>query len=136
MSGEQAPNDIPAENRRDAPVSSGRELLDRIIIIRDSDPDPSDRTASNARIETLLAENPVLTRSLFEDFWREYMSVQLRTRTWKQLKRLENSPPEGDYPQNPVYPLLRQALKNQIGGQEQALERVIQDILDEFEPAT
>jgi len=136
MSGEQAPNDIPAENRRDAPVSSGRELLDRIIIIRDSDPDPSDRTASNARIETLLAENPVLTRSLFEDFWREYMSVQLRTRTWKQLKRLENSPPEGDYPQNPVYPLLRQALKNQIGGQEQALERVIQDILDEFEPAS
>ena len=52
-------------------------------------------------------------------------------RTIKQMKRYEGGPAEGDFPPNPIYGLLKQAVKKHLSGFEEAVERIVQDILDE-----
>ncbi len=114
------------------PVRRGRALLDRIVLIRDADVDPMGRSKSDARVEKLLEENPESALALFTDMWREYIQKQLAEgRTIKQMKRYEGGPAEGDFPHNPIYGLLKQAVKKQRGGVEEAVERIVQDILDE-----
>ena len=114
------------------PVSRSRALLDRIVMIRSTDVDPMDRSESDARVEKLLEENPESALALFTDMWREYIQKQLAEgRTIKQMKRYEGGPAEGDFPPNPIYGLLKQAVKKKRGGFEEAVERIVQDILDE-----
>ena len=129
MNGERPQEKVPLKLN---PESRSRALLDRIVAIRSTDVDPMDRSESDARVEKLLEENSESALALFTDMWREYIQKQLAEgRTIKQMKRYEGGPAEGDFPPNPIYGLLKQAVKKQRGDDEEAVERIVQDILDE-----
>ena len=129
MNGEHPQEKAPLKPN---PESRSRALLDRIVMIRSADSDPMDRSESDARVEKLLEENPESALVLFKDLWKEYIQKQIAGgRTIKQMKRYEGGPAEGDFPPDAIYGLLKQAVKKQRGGVEEAVERIVQDILDE-----
>ena len=129
MNGEHSHERAPFETDS---MRRSRALLDKIVMIRSTDVDPMNRSESDARVEKLLEENPESALALFKDLWKEYIQKQLAAgRTIKQMKRYEGGPAEGDFPPNPIYGLLKQAVKKQRGGFEEAVERIVQDILDE-----
>jgi|SRR3989338_2327050 len=129
MNGEHPQEKAPLKPNHEG---RSRALLDRIVMIRSADSDPMDRSESDARVEKLLEENPESALVLFKDLWKEYIQKQIAGgRTIKQMKRYEGGPAEGDFPPDAIYGLLKQAVKKQHADVEEAVERIVQDILDE-----